>query len=193
MELKTKRLILREWRAGDESDLVEGLNNIKVAKWLAMAPYPYTRRDARYWIDHCTGIAKAGRRKGRDEYNFAICTKSDGKAIGGMSLDKINATNKTCNLGYWLNERYHRMGYGTEAMDAVLGFAFRKLKFRRIESAFFKGNPSSFKLQEKFGFRIEGIKVKGMKCNADGKIKDEHITALLRNNWKRVGYQTRNN
>jgi RimJ/RimL family protein N-acetyltransferase len=33
--LETKRLILREWNEDDVDDLVDGLNNIEVSKWLA--------------------------------------------------------------------------------------------------------------------------------------------------------------
>ena len=40
MILETKRLILREWNLDDVDDLVEGLNNIEVSKWLGFVPYP---------------------------------------------------------------------------------------------------------------------------------------------------------
>ena len=70
-------------------------------------------------------------------------------------------------------------------MGAQIRFAFDKLKLRRLEHGFFKGNPSSFKMQRKFGFRIEGLRRKGMRSKADGKLRDEYITALLKEDWKR--------
>ena len=45
MEIKSKRLILRNWEDGDVEDIVEGLNNIEVSKWMASVPYPYTEND----------------------------------------------------------------------------------------------------------------------------------------------------
>jgi RimJ/RimL family protein N-acetyltransferase len=39
-------------------------------------------------------------------------------------------------------------------------------------------------MQRKFGFKIEGLRRKGYKCMADGKLKDEYITALLKEDWK---------
>ena len=44
--IETDRLILRQWNMNDIADMVEGLNNINVTKWLAGAPYPYTEKDA---------------------------------------------------------------------------------------------------------------------------------------------------
>ena len=42
--LETKRLILRDWDENDIDDLVEGLNNIEVSKWLAYVPHPFTKK-----------------------------------------------------------------------------------------------------------------------------------------------------
>ena len=44
MEIETNRLILREWAKSDMADLLEGLNDLKAAKWLAFAPRPYTKK-----------------------------------------------------------------------------------------------------------------------------------------------------
>ena len=51
MKIESKRLILRNWEDGDVNDIVEGLNNIEVAKWMAGVPYPYTENDARNFIE----------------------------------------------------------------------------------------------------------------------------------------------
>ena len=44
MIIESKRLVLRNWRDEDVDDLVEGLNNINVSKWMAGVPFPYTKR-----------------------------------------------------------------------------------------------------------------------------------------------------
>ena len=38
MKIESKRLILRDWQDKDVNDLVEGLNNIEVSKWMAELP-----------------------------------------------------------------------------------------------------------------------------------------------------------
>lgn len=41
--IETDRLILRQYKISDANDVVEGLNNLNVSKWLAYVPYPYTK------------------------------------------------------------------------------------------------------------------------------------------------------
>ena len=47
MKIESKRLILRNWEDGDVKDIVDGLNNLEVSKWMAGVPFPYTENDAR--------------------------------------------------------------------------------------------------------------------------------------------------
>ncbi len=183
MRLETKRLILREWRKGDVEDLVEGLDNLAVTRWLAFVPYPYTRKDAKAWIDHCTITAKTKGR--RHAYNFAIELKSERKVIGGVSLDRISDIHGTAAGGIWINARYHGKGYGSEAFGEKIRFAFQELKLRRLENGFFKTNSASWRMQKRFGYKLEGLKRKAFRCMADGKLRDERITGLLRKEWKR--------
>ncbi len=182
MRLETERLILKEWKKKDIKDIVEGLNNVEVTKWLAFAPHPYSRKDAEKWITYCIENAK---KQERNSYEFAIELKSERKVIGGVSLDKINKFQGTAGGGIWINAKYHGHGYGSEAFGERIRFAFDILKLRRLENGFLKGNPSSFKMQKRFGYKIEGMRRKAFKCMADGKIKDEVMTGLLKEEWKK--------
>ena len=183
MRLETKRLLLREWTKKDIHDLIEGLNDLKVSKWLALVPYPYTKKDAQEWIKYCVKISKKGQK--RNSYHFAIELKSEKKVIGGLSIERIDPFQGTAGGGFWLNSRYHKRGYGMEALILRTNFAFNELNLRKIENGFFRGNNASFKLQKKCGYRIEGIRRKACRCKADGKIKDEYITGLLKEDWKK--------
>lgn len=184
MKLETKRLILREWARKDVHDLVDGLNNLTVSKWLAVVPFPYTKKDAEMWIRHCSENAKKGKK--RNSYHFAIELTSERKVIGGVDLNNINKIHGTAlGGGIWINIKYHGKGYGTEAFGERIRFAFNTLKLRRLENGFLKGNPTSFKMQKRFGYKLEGMRRKAFKCLADGKIKDEYITGLLKEEWKK--------
>jgi [ribosomal protein S5]-alanine N-acetyltransferase len=183
MRLETKRLILREWGTGDAGDLIEGLNNLDVARWLAFVPHPYTRKDAKTWIRFCMKNARVG--SNRRSYEFAIELKSEGKVIGGVSLERINPFHGTAGGGIWINARYQGNGYGSEAFGEKIRFAFKELKLRRLENGVFKRNRASLDMQKRFGYRVEGLKREAFRCMADGKLKDECITALLRREWVR--------
>ena len=121
-----------------------------------------------------------------DSYEFAIELKSEKKVIGGLSLNKINNFQGTAGGGIWLNKKYHNKGYGSEAFAERLKFAFNKLKLRRVETGFLKGNKSSFKMLKRMGYKLEGMKREAFRCKADGKIKDEYIMGLLKADWKKI-------
>ncbi len=183
MRLETKRLVLRDWKEADANDLAEGLNNLDVAKWLAFVPHPYTRQNAEEWINRCVDNAAKG--KDRNSYDFAIELKSEQKVIGGVTLDRISRIHGTAGGGIWLNANYQKRGYGAEAFGERIRFAFEDLRLRRLDNGFFEGNAYSLKMQEKFGYKLEGMRRKASFCMADGEIKNEHITGLLVEEWKR--------
>ena len=88
--IETDRLILRKYKLSDVNDVVEGLNNLNVTKWLAGAPYPYTEKDALYFINKSID---------NNLYNFAIVLKSENKVIGGTQLTNVDLYNGTAGGG----------------------------------------------------------------------------------------------
>ena len=180
MRLETKRLTLRGWESSDISDVREGLNDLSVSSWLAFVPHPYTESDARKWIEFCLGL------KGPPQasaYEFAVELKAEKKVIGGVSLNRISFPHGTAGGGIWMSSRYQGQGYGAEAFGEKIRFAFEDLKLRRLENGFFKGNEASLRMQQRFGFRLEGEKRAAYRCMADGQLKDECTTGLLCEEW----------
>lgn len=172
--IETDRLILRQWNMNDIADMVEGLNNINVTKWLAGAPYPYTEKDAEDFVKKIID---------NNLYNFAIVLKSENKVIGGTQLTNISLANGTAGGGIWINENYQGYGYGSEAFGTRIKYAFEVLGLRRLENGYFKENEKSQKMQLRFGYKDEGIKRKKFVSKATGKIEDEYITGLLKDEW----------
>ncbi len=182
--LETKRLVLREWTVGDIPDLIEGLNDLTVSRWLALVPHPYTIQAAEQWIAYCARLSEAG--PDRNTYELAIELRSDRKVIGGVSLARISRQHGTAGGGIWLNARYHENGYGLEAFGEKVRFAFDDLGLRRLENGYFPGNEASLALQKRLGYRQEGVRRKAYRCLADGELKDECITGLLVEEWRRA-------
>jgi ribosomal-protein-alanine N-acetyltransferase len=180
MKLETKRLFLRNWQESDISDLFDGLNNYNISKWLIMVPFPYSRENAKEWIKYCK---KNDIGKNKNGYELAIELKSNQKVIGGVSISAINKIHGTAGGGIWINENYHGNGYGKEAFYEKIRFSFDELGLRKLENGFFDGNESSKIMQERFGYKIEGRRRKKYNCMADGELKDEVITGLLKEEW----------
>lgn len=174
--IETDRLILRQWKIEDADDLVEGLNNLNVSKWLAQVSYPYTEEDAKSFINNSIK---------NKLYNFAIVLKEENKVIGGTQLSNISFVHGTAGGGIWLNEKYQGMGYGTEAFGARIKYAFEELGLRRLENGYFKENERSHQMQLKFGYKDEGIRRKKFKSQATGNYEDEYLTGLLKEEWIR--------
>lgn len=181
--LETARVILRAWAQGDIPDLIEGLDDLNVSRWLAFVPHPYTREAAESWITHCKSLSETG--QNQCDYEFAIELKAQHKVIGGVSLTRVSRLHGTAGGGIWLNARYQGSGYGTEAFGEKIRFAFEELNLRRLENGFFTGNSASFVMQQRFGYKLEGERRKAYQCLADGEIKNECITGLLKEEWQR--------
>ena len=172
--IETERLILRQYKLEDVNDVVEGLNNLNVTKWLQGAPYPYTIKDAEYFINKSIN---------EKLYNFAIVLKSENKVIGGTQLTNIDLHNGTAGGGIWISEKYWGHGYGPEAFGARIKYAFEVLGLRRLENGYFKENEKSHKMQLRFGYKDEGIRRQKFVSRGSGKIEDEYITGLLKDEW----------
>ena len=180
--LKTKRLIIREYSKKDIEDLVKNINDLSVTKWLLEVKYPYTKKDALLWANYC---AKEQRQKPRKEYDLAIALKQDNKIIGGVGVNHIDYFQGMATLGMWFGKPYHSKGYGSESIKAIIDFCFDKLKLRRLEAFAYRGNVKSISMIESCGFKLEGIKRKGARCAADGKIKDDLFYGLLKEEYKK--------
>ncbi len=174
MIIDGKRIILRSWEYEDIQDLVEGLNNINVSKWLASVPYPYTENDAKSFIEHTKKSDE------RDYIALAIVLKENNKVIGGTEIRNINKKDGTASGGIWLNEKYQKNGYGTEAFSTKIKHSFDVLGLRRMENGYFSNNEKSKKMQEKLGYKVEGVKRKKYLCLATNEYVDETITGLLK-------------
>ncbi len=183
LKLETPRLLLRAWVQADIPDLLEGLNDLRVSRWLAFVPYPYTRAAAENWLSHCERLSELG--GDRTAYEFAIELKVEQKVIGGVSLTRVSRLHGTAGGGIWLNASYQGYGYGTEAFGEKIRFAFEDLHLRRLENGFFSGNTASWAMQQRFGYQLEGERRKAYRCMADGVLKNEYITGLLKEEWKK--------
>ena len=181
MEIKTERLVLRTPRMTDVDGIVRGIGNINVSRWLLAVAHPYKKSDAAKWVKR-KQMEKNKRNK--EDYQFGIVLRENEEYVGGIGIHHVDRRQATATLGYWLAQQHWRKGYGSEALEAVLDLAFNKLKLRRVEAGVFKGNPSSGKLLEKFGFKLEGTRRKAMVSMATGKLHDEHIYALLKEDYK---------
>ena len=157
--IHSKKFILRPFKKGDESSLIENINNRKIAKNTSAIPYPYRLKDARSWIK---SNLKLNKKKKKSEINFAI--DISGMVVGGIGFRKIES--HKAEIGYWLGEKYWGQGIMTTAVKLVTKYAFQELRLKRVYAHVLPFNKGSVRVLEKAGYKYEGkLKKDSLKNN----------------------------
>lgn len=175
MELKTKRLYLRDWRKGDKEGLLAIANNRKIWRNMTDAfSYPYTPEEADNWILKNEDTEKK-------KHTFAIIYQDT--IIGGIGFDFQKDTHrKTAVIGYWLGEPYWGKGFAPEALETVTAYAFNNFDIERMEARVFSWNPKSARVLEKAGYKFEATLHN--KTFKDGELIDELVYYMLRKDFE---------
>lgn len=108
-----------------------------------------------------------------------------GALIGAVGL-VVSTKDRHGELGYWLGARHRGEGYATEAARALVRWAFRRWKLRRVFAQVLAGNKASVRVLEKIGFLREGVRRKHIRKG--GRWYDAHQFGLLRED---VSWRTR--
>ena len=89
-------------------------------------------------------------------YRWAIDLPGEG-LIGIIELLGFREEDSCCSFAYMLCPEYWGKGYGTEALKAVLDFAFTNLEICRVDVDHFTTNPASGAVMRKAGMTFKGI------------------------------------
>lgn len=128
----------------------------------------FRRRIRRYRSDRMHGCAAA----------FFIERVADGVLVGGVTLTNIRrGVTQSASLGYWIGLPYVRQGYASDAVAAIVRYAFDELGLNRIEAASMPRNRASLGVLEKAGFEREGLARGYLKIN--GAFEDHVLLARL--------------
>jgi RimJ/RimL family protein N-acetyltransferase len=149
IRLQSERLELHKPHRNDLAAITREIGKAQVARYLAIVPHPYTFIDATNWFG---GINASW---GINSFTFGIYEKNySDELIGVVSIDSLLARNNPCpSLGYWLALDHWGRGLMSEAVGAVLAFAFDRLNAPCIEATYLEENPSSGRVMVKNGFR----------------------------------------
>ena len=155
---------LRPFSKADIKSIVKYANNKNVAAGLReIFPSPYTKDDARWWIEH--GQFEA------NSYNLAIAYQSE--CIGSVGIGLVEGLDEnTVEMGYWLGEPYWGRGIATFAIKLMTDKVFTQFKLKQILALVAGPNRGSMKALEKNGFRCVAIRKNAIQVRAG--LFDEH-------------------
>ena len=116
-------------------------------------------------------------------YHFMIRAKADDRLIGKAVVHRIEWTNGNCfvQLGIGSAED-RRKGYGTQALQMLLRFAFAELNLFRVTAFVPEYNEVAVALLQKFGFTQEVCRRRALE--RDGRRWDLYVFGLLKDEWQ---------
>ncbi|MFE9391479.1 GNAT family N-acetyltransferase [Streptomyces sp. NPDC006784] len=117
-DLHTERLVLHPMTR-QEAERVVRRRPGPGDRWGPEYPDAMDVRGARALLAACG--ADGGRQPAG---NYEIRRREDGRAIGGIGLDRVSGTADTVTVGYGLNASARGRGYAAEALRALLAFAW---------------------------------------------------------------------
>ena len=161
---------LRDWRGEDAPALARYADSRKIWSNLRDAfPHPYRLEHARDFIQR---VGAASPRT-----VFAMATAEE--AIGSIGLMPGRDVHRfTAELGYWLAEPFWGRGIVTQAVRAMVQYAFGELGLHRVHAEPYATNPASARVLEKAGFRLEGrLRASAFK---EGRIVDQLLYAIVK-------------
>lgn len=145
--LETKRLILREMTNSDFDALKSVISDKETMKYYDK---PYDDQGVYRWLAWCIDSYQ------RNGFGlWAVVLKETGEMIGdaGVSMQIIDDELKP-EIGYHLNKKYHRQGYGKEMTQAVKDYFFTHFNYDEVYSYMDKDNLPSYKTAEANGMRF---------------------------------------
>ena len=165
-------------RAAERSDLplfVNWLNDAETASFItARAPMSMAMEEQwfeKVLVDH-----------GTSRWHFVICLVESGQPIGTIGLFELDLATGSAGMGIVIGEKQlWGQGYGTDAHNALLDFAFGSL---RLERVWLEVNDDNFRAKrsyEKCGFKFEGTERHAM--FRAGKHHDLDLMSILRDEW----------
>jgi len=119
----------------------------------------------------------------RNLYHFMIRAKADDRLIGTAAVQRIEWANGNAFLRLGIGAAEDRgKGYGTQALQMLLRFAFAELNLFRVSAMVPEYNETAIALLEKFGFMQEVCRRKALE--RDGRRWDFYVFGLLKDEWQ---------
>ena len=176
--LRTERLELRPVRDEDIDRILEYRNQPEVTWWLL-----------RTEVDPAS-VRAAWRRAAENPNDHSVAVVLRGVVNGTVSLEVVSGMGQPgmpelteAELGYIFDPAHGGHGYATEAVTALVAYAFDQLGVRRITAGCFAGNVASVRILEKIGMRREQHGVGDSWHDALGWV-DGYTYGLLAEEWR---------
>lgn len=176
--LRTARLVLRPFMAGDLADLYAIQSLPQVARYL----YWEARDLGQVRLALDTKMRQHGLDEEGDNLALAVVCPPLGRVIGEIDLRWLSRLHQQGEIGFVFHPDQQGRGLAREAAELVLGLGFGQLGLHRIIGRCDARNESSARLMRRLGMRLEARFVQNELFK--GEWADELVYALLNQEWQ---------
>jgi RimJ/RimL family protein N-acetyltransferase len=113
-------------------------------------------------------------------YQLGIALRSGGELIGDCGIHVLDDS-RLAEIGISVAPRFQRRGYATEALRAIVGYLFGKLRKHRVSASIDPRNTGSIRLMQRLGFRQEAHMIGSLWLK--GQWVDDVVFAMLAREW----------
>ncbi|NMB40672.1 MAG: GNAT family N-acetyltransferase [Firmicutes bacterium] len=171
--LRGKRIYLRLMEEKDIPYKVKWINDPVVRKTLNFS-YPISEVATKQWLSK---VALDSSRK-----DFIVCLKENDNPIGYGGFLNIDPKNSKAETYLGIGEiSYWGQGYGREAMQILLNYAFTELGLNKVYSYSWSENKGMINLNKSLGFKIEGKLEQDVFSH--GEYRDRVVMGLLKKDY----------
>lgn len=144
---ESENLIYRPIEKEDSAKIVEWRNNPKINQFF-YDPKIITITQHLKWFEKY--------QNNPTRYDYMIIIRNSNKKIGIVGLQNIDYDKKSAEVAYMIGETTEqRKGYASEAINAVLQFAYKTFHIKKEIAVIHKNNMASSQMIQHIGFRYE--------------------------------------
>ncbi|MFC7686535.1 GNAT family N-acetyltransferase [Ureibacillus sp. GCM10028918] len=173
--LETERLILRKINDTDVGSIFKYLSDPEVMKYYGLEPFK-SIDDAQGEIAWYHSILKE-----QTGIRWGITLKGTDEIIGSCGFLNTVSNHYRTDIGFELSKEFWGQGIASEAINAIIQYAFEHMNIQRIQALIEPLNSASQRMVEKAGFLQEGLLRKyEYTC---GKFDDLYMYGLLKEDY----------
>lgn len=177
MNIRGRHVTLRAIEREDLELLRAMFNDEAIEQLVVGWAFPLARQQQEDWYDQNIGNTSSLR---------LIIETDAGDAVGVIMLKDIDWKNRRATHGIKLARASDRArGIGTDALRAIMRYAFNELQLHRLDSVILEGNEPSYHLHcAKCGWTPEGRQRQAIYKN--GRYHDLLLIGILADDYRRI-------
>lgn len=146
-----EKIVLRGVEASDNSMLLSLINDPDTEMMLGGSSWPVSEAEQLKWFER--------QEQNKESLRCIVAEKNNTeKAVGTVILSEIDSKNGTGHIHIKLSKDGGRgRGYGSDAIQAMVRYAFDELRLHCIYANILSYNEASIRLFEKCGFERDGV------------------------------------